>query len=50
MKQDIEEFFNTVVQFRKVMANLYPEGEDNHSTMLQFSALNFIQENKCVIN
>lgn len=45
MKQDIEEFFNTMIQFRKAMADLHPEGEDKHSTMLQFSALNFIQEN-----
>ncbi|MFI5265452.1 MAG: MarR family winged helix-turn-helix transcriptional regulator [Candidatus Levyibacteriota bacterium] len=49
MKQDIEEFFNTMVRFRKVMANLYPEGEDKHSTMLQFSALNFIQENPDIL-
>lgn len=49
MKQDIEEFFNTMIAFRRAMASLYPEGENHHSTMLQFSALNFIQENPNIL-
>lgn len=45
MDEHIEELFNTIFQFKTVVANLYSEAEDGRATMLQFSALNHIQEN-----
>lgn len=46
MKQDIEELFDTIVRFGKVMSHDATEShEEKAATMLQFSALRFIQEN-----
>ena len=45
MEKNIEELFNTIVQFKSVISNLYSEGENGRATMLQFSALNYIQVN-----
>lgn len=48
MKRDIEELFETMVQFGKIMSKEDPSvsHEKKAATMLQFSALKFVQANK----
>jgi DNA-binding MarR family transcriptional regulator len=44
--EDIEQFFNTVIQLHKLMAQSTQESyEEQTATKLQFSALSFIHEN-----
>lgn len=48
MRQDIEELFETMVQFGKIMSKEDPSvsHEKRAATMLQFSALKFVQGKK----